>query len=52
MVVVFQNINFIEIVQHVFIKAKGELDGYGTDQDGHFSTFFHFDIMEAPGFSE
>src|SRR5450755_1621450 len=51
-IIIFQYIDIVEIVQHVFIQSEGELDGYGADQDGHFSTFLYFDIMETTGFSE
>ncbi len=48
-IIVPQDKDIVEIIEFVLIQPESQLDGGGADQDGHFGSLFHFDIVEIFG---
>jgi hypothetical protein len=55
MIVIAEDEDIVKVIELEFFEAEGQLDGDGTDEDGHFGGLFHFDIpkvfsvLEEPG---
>jgi hypothetical protein len=52
MIVIPEDEDIVEVIEFEFFEAKGQLDGDGADEDGHFRGLFHFDIPEVLGVLE
>lgn len=46
MIVIPEDEDIVEVIEFEFLKAEGQLDGDGADEDGHFGGLLHFDIPE------